>query len=680
MDIEGAFDRYTQPGLFQANTKSPDSHAGSVLLALFHVMPNLLDHVLRPYGGRILKRSRVRCLTDIRLKDGDTPIDGIIEISNSSSRWLALVDWSHKKEDAETLVGAAQKIDADLVLQFTADAGWEPENPKSTDKLQHVRLSFARIADILRDWKSSETVTDETHIILIDYYLSLLGNDALAIDRLSSLSRAWSGDLSALENLDANTYRTRARDVLSLQDELGRVLKDLIQVDIGLKIANAQNREKEFQSLADQVSQGACSVSFNVYGLVSPIIMKLDFVKKRIDFEMMIDAPKNRDLAGQVSWLLHMILSDDPRYCVSFEMATGQDPFCVPLCDLRKDPQVYTTGGAAVTGFRITMQGAIGTAFQHRTRLLQHAVAMLPLFYQEVGLRLRPWIPTPPPIIGEFPSVEVVEKPVRKRRKKAEKQTQPMAENDTTGSQSRADAETVNDAGIMPDAPDADPGIAADQEPVTAEATAADDPVGEAQEPETAVDQEPAIAETATVDDPVDEAQEPEAAVDQEPVIAGAAAVDDAVSEAQALAETADDVIEAEPQDNAGSPEDAEESPRAEDDPAQASASSNEPADDTLDAEQSGFTADPDPVSRETVGVQLYDHVDEDIPFDADDRPLDRDGGGTPFDGLLETVNADHAEHDAAFSHGRDAHPLDEQGANMAILDELIRESEGQQI
>lgn len=412
---------------------SREQRAASILLAALRSVHEFRQSMLRSLGVRVGNRTRLEAWTEVTLKNdqpkghgkrpketNDRP-DGLILVDTSRQRWSALIE--AKIGNAEVgeeqlrhyLEQARQHgINAVITLtnQFVALPSHHPVKvPKKL--LRGVELyhwSWMYIVTQATLLLEDEAVASEDQRYILEEVLRYLGHESSGISRFDRMNREWrdvvgkvqsGATLGKTAEETENTvscWHQEQRDLcLLLSRKLGRPVQ--------LKLARG-HRTDPGQRLRDDCEllarEKALRCTVDIPDTAAPLDVRADLTKRTISCGMRLAAPQDKKRASsRVHWLTRQLAKANPEGMFVKAIRPGRaEETQAPLAEVLQDATVLEspTTNVVPSAFEVFYLVDLAGRFAGNKVFIEELERAVPHFYEQIGQRLRAWVPPPPKI------------------------------------------------------------------------------------------------------------------------------------------------------------------------------------------------------------------------------------------------------------------------------------------
>ena len=409
----------------------------SVLLATLAVVHPLAKQLLGQCGVRVGKTSKLLSYTEVKFpssdennkRDEDRP-DGVLTLSTGKSRWRAFleakidnVEIDEDQVDRYARIAKAYGVDAVITLsnQLTPLPTHIPYSISSKVIKKHVdffHISWISVlTQALMILENREEISNEQAYILeeMTHYFK---HPKSGVKGFEQMNKEWKslvtgmihGDKFSKSSLEiqntVSSWHQEERDIcLLLSRKIGK------HVDIRLPLKHQRDPALRLSETCDSlIASHELRSSFSVPNAASNIEVTANLEGRSISCSMKLDAPGDRRKASaRINWLLRQLRDVDGKNVIVRAFWPGKTPPTrAPLSEIRKDTKCLEVErpGATPTSFEVRMHKDLVGGFSKPRNFIKDLEEFVPEFYDQIGRRLRRWVPPPLPIDKHDPIQE----------------------------------------------------------------------------------------------------------------------------------------------------------------------------------------------------------------------------------------------------------------------------------
>lgn len=411
--------------------EAKERNAASALLAVLSHVDELGRNLLKPLGA---PAGRIEAFVEIQIKaeSGKTiRPDGLIGVTRGGKTWWAFVeckigDQTLTTEQMEMYLDLARFTGVDAVLsisnQFTSRSSDYPIpiDRKKTKKVALHHWSWVRVLTEAEVQKQFRGVKDPDQAYLLDELIRYLSDVRSGVVQLNDMGPSWT---KVRDGARVRTLRKTDPDVASVAnrwDELVRFLSLEMTKDLGRDVRELQRRTEttaatRHQALCDSLaSSGELYAELQIPDTAGPLEVVADLSERQIRLSTELDAPKDGQSRGRVSWLLRQLQKAPPDLIVEARISRLSTTLRSPLSALREDPSVLLPDRTReIRAFRLTLTRELGVnRAGGRGSFIESVVGNVKSYYADVLQRLVAWKAKAPQIRIAGPvEAEVVDAP-----------------------------------------------------------------------------------------------------------------------------------------------------------------------------------------------------------------------------------------------------------------------------
>jgi hypothetical protein len=402
--------------------EAKERNAASALLAVLAHVDEFGRSLLKPLGAPAGKIEAF-VETQFKLDGGTIRPDGLIGVSRAGRTWWALVECKIADQplmaaQIESYLDLARPSGIDAVLSISNHyTTRSSEYPIALDrkKLKKVAIhhwSWVRVLTEAEVQKQHRGVKDPDQAYILDELIRYLSDPRSGVVQFDDMGPSWTKvreDARArrLKKTDpdvaavANRWDELIRFIsLDLTKELGRDVKELLRRQEATAVARHQALR---ESLA---SDGRLYADLQIPDTAGILEIVADLAARQVILSTELDAPKDAQSRGRVSWLLRQLQKAPPNLTVEARIARTSATLSAPLSAAREDPSVLIPERSReIRSFRLSLTRDMGLNRQAgRGSFIESVMGGVTSFYGEVLQKLTAWKPRAPKLrIAEGP-------------------------------------------------------------------------------------------------------------------------------------------------------------------------------------------------------------------------------------------------------------------------------------
>lgn len=403
-----------------------EMRAVSILLASIFAVDEFRKSILAGVGAPTGKRSRTRCLTEIKFKNGNNRQelrpDGLIVARVGNRNWWALVeakiganDLSAEQVEAYLDLARENQLDAVITIsnQFVPSPTHHPVNVDGR-KLRGVSLyhwswmSLVSEAVLLAE-NTAIADPDQAYILneMIRYFQNS-SSGALHFDRMGG---DWKDIcLRARDTVRLSRSDRSVIDTCASWHQLVRHLSLRLSMAIGrnvsvyLKRADRIDPDRHLQGTATElIEKYSLSAELDVPDAASRLFLSADLSRKTLSVSMRLQAPTDRHRASScVTWIKNQLQEcKDDGIIVGAHYPRKTHAKEATLGNLRNDQKILLTDNSSTLPkwFEIRKTFDNANKFSGPKTFVKEVEKLVLIFYEEAGQNLKNWQPTAPKIL-----------------------------------------------------------------------------------------------------------------------------------------------------------------------------------------------------------------------------------------------------------------------------------------
>jgi len=427
-------ERWTAARLIPLTTdtgvEAKERNAASALLAVLSHVDEFGRSLLKPLGAPAGKLEAF-VETQIKSESGKTiRPDGLIGVTRAGKTWWALVeckigDQPLLTEQMEMYLDLARFIGADAVLsisnQFTSRSS---DYPIAIDKkkLKKVALhhwSWVRVLTEAEVQKRFRGVNDPDQAYLLDELIRYLSDSRSGVVQFNDMGPSW---IKVRDGARVRTLRKTDADVGAVADrwdELVRFLSLQMTKDLGRDVRELQRRNENTAAGRQQALRDSLATSGELYAdlqipdTAGPLRIVADLSERQVRLSTEIDAPKEGQSRGRLSWLIRQLQKAPPDLIVEAMISRLSSTLSAPLGALRDNPSLLLPDRTReIRGFRLTLTRDLGlNRGGGRGSFIEGVVLNVKTYYGDVLQKLTSWKPRAP-MLRTLPVEQPVAEPL----------------------------------------------------------------------------------------------------------------------------------------------------------------------------------------------------------------------------------------------------------------------------
>lgn len=395
--------------------EAKERNAASALLAVLSHVDEFGRALLKPLGA---PAGKIEAFVETPFKlDGGRVIraDGIIGVSRAGKTWWALVeckiaDQQLNVEQMEAYLDLARAVGIDAVLSIsnhyvTRSSDYPIELDKK--KLRRVAIhhwSWVRVLTEAEVQKQHRGVRDQDQAYILDELIRYLSDPRSGVVQFDDMGPSWT---KVRDGARVRTLRKTDPDVGAVTnrwDELMRFLSLQLTKELGRNVRELQRRTESTASARQQAlreslaSNGSLYADLQIPDTAGTFEIIADLSARQILFATELEAPKDAQSRGRVSWLLRQLQKAPGDLTIEARVSRMSTTLSAPLSALREDPSALIPDRTReIRAFRLTLTRDMGlNRAGGRGSFIDSVLLGAKTFYAEVLQKLSAWKPRAP--------------------------------------------------------------------------------------------------------------------------------------------------------------------------------------------------------------------------------------------------------------------------------------------
>ena len=392
--------------------EAKERHAASALLAVLTAVNEFGRTLLKPLGA---PAGKIEAFVEIpfKLDNGKTiRPDGLIGVSRAGKTWWALVeckiaDQPLTAEQMEAYLDLARSLGIDAVLSisnhYTTRSSDYPIalDKKKLKKVSIHHWSWVRVLTEAEVQKQYRGVKDPDQAWILNEFIRYLSDPRSGVVQFDDMGPNWT---AVREGARVHTLRKTDDNVAAVAsrwDELVRFLSLDLTKELGLDVKELLLRQEStaaarHQALRDSLAKsGQLYASLHIPNTAGPLEITADLAARQIIMSTQLDAPKEGQSRGRVSWLLRQLKDSPADLTIEARLAYTSSTLTGQLGTLREDPSpLIPDRTREIKGFRLSLTRDMGlNRSAGRNSFIDSVVGTTKTYYREVLQNLSAWKP-----------------------------------------------------------------------------------------------------------------------------------------------------------------------------------------------------------------------------------------------------------------------------------------------
>ena len=415
-----------------------EQQATSIILAAFKLVPEFLPELIKTTAVTISNRTDFRTYTEVTLKKknpetNDRP-DGFIYIKNRNE-WTALVETkvgsntlNQEQFDRYLEDAYANNIDALITISKEFTQGVEHPPPqlriphkKYMKKVKLYHLSWRRILSTAQMLRLEEKIGDQKKTFILNELLLFLRDDTVGNKSFSQMPSAWPDICEEISNnniLKASDKRLPEISGAFVEEfsEIAWILTDLLGVycKVGISRKMLKDRSLWQKSIEGDISSGKpIKSAYHIPDAAGKLMIEIDIKSSKFLIGMEIDAPKDKKIKGQVSWLQRQIKNakETKNVFVKIRWNSRADDLTIDINQLSKEEieRYRPSTSSAILSFTLLVKVEDNRIFRSRKKFISELEENVERFYEDYVQYLKKWVPRAPKPIEQYEDTSLSE-------------------------------------------------------------------------------------------------------------------------------------------------------------------------------------------------------------------------------------------------------------------------------
>jgi hypothetical protein len=395
--------------------EAKERNAASALLAVLSSVEEFGRALLRPLGA---PAGRIDAYTEVPFKIADgrsLRADGLIGVTRAGRTWWALVeckigDQQLTADQMDGYLDLAKESGIDAVLsisnQYQTLSSDYPV-PVDRKKLKKVALhhwSWVHVLTEAEVQKQFRGVKDRDQAYILGELIRFLSDPRSGVVVFDDMGPNWT---AVREGARVHTLRRNDPAVAAVAnrwDELLRYLSLDLTKDLGRDVRQSIGRDESApgsrqQGLRDSLSKsGRLYATLHIPDTAGPLTITADLATRQIILSTELDAPRDGQSRGRISWLLRQLQQAPADLTVEARFSRTSATLGALLGAVRADPSLLLPEkGKEIRAFRLTLARDVGlNRATGRGSFIDSVVASTKSFYRDVLQNLTAWKPRAP--------------------------------------------------------------------------------------------------------------------------------------------------------------------------------------------------------------------------------------------------------------------------------------------
>jgi len=392
--------------------------ATSILLATFHIVPELLDQLIKDVGLKITNKTTFKAFTEVNLvkktdtKKNDRP-DGYLYIKNRNE-WSALVEAKvgNTKLEAGQIcryleLAKTNNINAVITIsnEFSPRVDQSPiDVPKKLlNKVKLYHFSWRLLLSNAQLLKRNANLIDREKLFVLEELIRFLRDDSVGKKSFSMMPSSWSSDVTSGNKLEKSSpyLQETANALVEEFSEIALNLTDHLGVDCSMKLATSFVNDKSLwqKSIMRKIVDGDSIIcQYIIPDAANTLFVEIDIAKCIFAVGMEINAPEDKKTnSGKINWLKRQITDHgDKNFYIKVRWRYSSQEEMLSLDDFTKETLDQQGNTKTISAFIPLIRVQETKVFKSRKLFISELEKIVEKFYDCYGQNLKAWVAKPP--------------------------------------------------------------------------------------------------------------------------------------------------------------------------------------------------------------------------------------------------------------------------------------------
>jgi hypothetical protein len=395
--------------------EAKERNAASALLAVLTAVDEFGRAVLKPLGA---PAGKIEAFVEVPFKteNGRTiRADGLIGVTRAGRTWWALVeckiaDQQLTTEQMEGYLDLARAVGIDAVISISNQYATRSSDypiPIDRKKLRRVSIhhwSWVRVLTEAEVQRRHRGIKDPDQAYILGELIRYLSDPRSGVVDFGDMGPSWT---AVREGARVRTLRKSDPDVAAVAgrwDELMRYLSLDLTKELGRDVKQLGRRSEtappeRARALRESLaSNGQLYAELLIPDTAGALEIVADLFSRQVSFTTELDAPKEGQSRGRVSWLIRQLQKAPPDLTIEARLARTSATITAPLSTIREDPSVLMPDRTReIKAFRVSMTREMGLKrASGRGSFINSILDGSTAFYGDVLQNLSAWKPRAP--------------------------------------------------------------------------------------------------------------------------------------------------------------------------------------------------------------------------------------------------------------------------------------------
>ena len=409
-----------------AADSSREVRAASVLMAVLSAVPDFRASMLTSIGQRSGSRARLRCFTEVVFTAEPPEMkcrpDGLLVFDGGRGKsWTCLVEAKIGSADLEegqveryAALAKLNGIDAILTIsnQFVATPTHTPLRLSKTT-LKNIEIFHWSWMFVLTQAQlvlHEEAMDVGAEKFILSEFVRNLEHPSTGTTRFDQMNPEWKDLIKKVQSgavLNRNDQAVEMSVAAWHQEmrDLSLMLSRQLRTLVGQSLPRAQKDDYD-RRLRDDcdflIRNHRLYGKLDIPDAAASLEITADLLRRSLNVSMSLAAPKDKQRASsRINWLLRQLTKSAAQGIQIRATWPGRaNATQASLEDVRANPELLESENKSLspTSFDVILVADLGGKFAGRKTFIEQLEEIVPLFYKDVGERLRVYVAAPPRI------------------------------------------------------------------------------------------------------------------------------------------------------------------------------------------------------------------------------------------------------------------------------------------
>ena len=301
--------------------------------------------------------------------------------------------------------------------QFVSFPTQSPINPKipKNVSLYHISWSYILTIAYILLIDNDTNIEDQDQVEIMNEVVNYLESPKSGVVGFTQMKQGWADvarNMNAGVSLKQND--TSVDETISSWLEEERDMALILSRELGLLVRSGQNRFKKdltariIHEKKQLIANKSLESVLQIAGIASDINVQANFGRKNIEMSVTLDAPKDRSLRPQITWLKNqfklfskknpdLFETIEKELMVDINIKFTSKPVRIAYSELENAYEKL--GNKEIKSFSIIQVKYLGRKFESRKLFVNAIENMLIQYYQMIVQYLKKWVKPVPKIV-----------------------------------------------------------------------------------------------------------------------------------------------------------------------------------------------------------------------------------------------------------------------------------------